>query len=133
VNLTAGGDPVTVKGGIGMLEGYAAQQYGAVPTLHAPRSVVPMMEDLEREADGSLTTIQGTKIANGGGYESNIGPDGNEAPAGQAWLYMTGEVVLYRTAIQSHEAPQYEVNLHKALAERVYVPTVECFIAAVLV
>lgn len=132
VDLTPGGGAVTVNGGIGMLEEYAGQYYGAVATIHAPRSLIPLMKDLE-QVDGHLETIQGTKIANGFGYTANTGPEGTVAAAGEAWLYISGEVVLSQGPIATHAAPLVQNNRAMVLAERVYAPSVECFIAAVRV
>ena len=132
VDLTPGGGAVTIKAALGVLEGYAGENYGAVPTLHIPRSVVPLLTDLQW-LDGALVTVQGSKIANGGGYTSNVGPDGNVAAAGEAWLYVSGEVTLTRTSISTYSAPLMVVNRARALSERVYAASVECFVAAVRV
>jgi len=127
---------VSLINGIAILEGYAADVYGGVPTLHMPRSVATRalaVDVLVSGLDWTVNTKQGALVANGGGYSANLGPDGSSAPAGQAWLYVTGQVVLTRGSIVTSRALDYQNNNQVALAERTYVPTVDCFKAAVLV
>lgn len=127
------GGALTPKAALGALEGYAGDAYGGVATIHVPRSVVPFLEDLEVSLDGTLTTKQGTKIANGAGYSANIGPDGTEADAGEAWMYISGEVLIARSAVNVKQARHLPTNTAQALAERVVTAAVECFVAAVRV
>lgn len=131
-----GSTPVSLVNGIAILEGYAADVYGGVPILHIPRSVATRAlaaDALTPGLDWVITTQQGALVANGGGYSLNLGPAGEPAPAGQAWLYVTGMVTLARGPVQAHRVLDVEDNNQVVLAERTYVPSVDCFAAAVLV
>lgn len=131
-----GDTAVSLINGIAMLEGYAADHYGGVPTIHMPRSVATRAaakDAIQPGLDFTMTTKQGSLVANGGGYSINIAPDGTPAAAGTAWLYATGAVTLARTPVQAHRVLDHTKNNQVALAERTYVPSVDCFVAAVLV
>lgn len=135
-DLPNGTTAVSLVNGIAILEGYAADVYGGVPILHMPRSVATRAlaaDALMPGLDFTITTQQGALVANGGGYSLNLGPTGDPAPAGQAWLYVTGMVTLTRGPVQAHRVLDVENNDQVVLAERVYVPSVDCFTAAVLV
>lgn len=134
--LPNGSTAVSLVNGIALLEGYAADVYGAVPTFHIPRSVATRAiakDVLTVGLDFTVITPQGALVANGGGYSLNLGPTGEPAPAGQAWLYVTGQVVLTRGPVEAHRVLDHTNNNQVVLAERTYVPTVDCFAAAVLV
>lgn len=136
VDLTPAGGALSLVNGVAALEGYASTVYGGVPTLHVPRSVVTraLAKGLFEARDGYvIETPQGSLVANGGGYEDNLGPDGTPAPAGEAWLYATGRVVLVQGPSVRVSAPDYRNNEMLALAERIWVPMAECFVAAVRV
>lgn len=136
VDLTPAGGAVSLINGVAALEGYASTVYGGVPTLHVPRSVVTrgLAKDVfENRLDYTIETKQGSLVANGGGYEANTGPDGTPAPAGEAWLYITGRVVLVQGPMVRVSAPDYRNNDMLALAERSWTPMAECFVAAIRV
>lgn len=135
-DLPAGSTAISLINGIAALEGYAADVYGGVPTIHMPRSVATRAlakDALLTSLDWSITTKQGALVANGGGYSMNLGPTGAPAPAGQAWLYATGQVTLLRGPVHTHRVLDHQTNDQIVLAERTYVPSVDCFVAAVLV
>lgn len=124
---------VSPKRALGLLEQHAADTYGGLPTLHVSKFGVPYLPSLEVDSDTwALNTNQGTPVANGGGY-GTTGPGGTEAEEGQFWLYISGQVNLFRSEVQAVPADDLRYNKSYALLERIYVPTVECFVAAVLV
>lgn len=132
------GTAVSVVQGIAILEGYAAANYGGVPTLHMARSTAThgfASEVLEHDLNFRVTTRQGALVANGGGYELNLSPAGVEAPTGEAWIYVTGAVTVARTPVQVFDVlgASEHINVQNALAERMVAVTVECIKAAVLV
>lgn len=146
VNLTpgdvdyAGGTAMTIVGGISALEDYLGANYGGVGIIHSPRGVAPFAaRDNQIERSGTrLTTKLGTRWAFGGGYTINTGPDGVVAPAGEAWLYATGAVTIYRSGVfinpnELRAAFDTRTNQVEILAERKYVITRECVCAAVRV
>lgn len=127
------GTPVSTKVGVGLLEQYAGDYYGGLPMLHVNRfGTAVLAGDLEVDDQFRLTTKQGTPVANGAGY-SATGPGDVAAAAGQFWVYVTGQVNLWRSDVSVHVTDDMINNQTHALAERSYVPTVECLVAAVLV
>jgi hypothetical protein len=72
------------------------------------------------------------------GGSPNTGPDGSPAPAGTAWIYASGTVVIRRSEIFVNPdtlaaALNRSTNEVLVLAEREIVITRECGTAAVLV
>lgn len=135
-DLTPAGGAVSLINGVAALEGYASTVYGGIPTLHVPRSVVTrgLARDVfDNRLDYTIETGQGSLVANGGGYEDNLGPTGVEAPAGEAWLYITGQVTLVKGPSVRLGVPDWVNNEAIGLAERTWVPLVECFVAAIRV
>lgn len=131
------GTPVTdVLQAIGLLEQYAADQYSGRPLFHVNRLGASILgEQLESgdEDNGwKLHTKQGTPVANGGGYQSE-GPEGALAPAGAFWLYVSGQVNVWRGKVNVADAPMLYENRAYALAEATYVASVDSFVGAVLV
>lgn len=132
------GTPVSVALGIAILEGAAAFAYGGTPVLHMARSTATIglaQEALTHSLDFTITTKQGALVANGGGYELNLGPDGETATAPQAWIYATGAVTVARTPVLVNRVlgASEGLNLQRALAERFIAVTAECINFAVLV
>jgi hypothetical protein len=135
-DLTPAGGAVSPAVGIALLESYAATNYVGVPTLHMPRAIASLRGQVSAlEWDGPvLRTFLGSKVAAGGGYDLvNYGPAGAAAPAGEKWVYGTGEVVVARSAVEVREAIDQENNDVYVLAERGYIVAVDCFAAAVRV
>lgn len=126
--------------GVALLEGYAAANYGGVPVIHTPRAMGTRLGALNvMSRQGSrLETTQGALVASGGGYADLVGPGAaGPADAGEAWLYVTGQVVVRRGAVASvgpvmARSPQ-ATNDATVLVERPYVASWECIVGAVLV
>lgn len=136
------GTAVPVRLGIALLEGIAAANYGGVPVLHMARSTTTIgfsEHVLGHDQNFTVTTGQGALVANGGGYEGNLGPDGDPADAGEAWIYVTGAVTVVRTPVITNRVipgvgeEGGPLNLQMALAERLIAVSAECIKYAVLV
>lgn len=132
------GTAISVRHGVALLEGIAAANYGGVPVLHMARSTatIAFSEDvLEHDLNFTVTTRQGALVANGGGYEGNLGPTGVAAPAGEAWMYVTGAVTVVRGPVVTNRVLGVGegLNLQRALAERLVAVSAECIKYAVLV
>lgn len=132
------GTAISVRHGIALLEGVAAANYGGVPILHMARSTATIgfsEHVLEHDAAYTISTQQGALVANGGGYEGNLGPTGVAAPEGQAWIYVTGAVVVVRGPVVTNRVFGIDqgLNLQQALAERIVSVSSECIKYAVLV
>jgi len=135
-NLT----PLGVMQGVAALEDWLGNNYCGVGVLHAPRGLAPYAANF-RLIDGTnprLNTPLGTHWAFGAGYSVNTGPDGTTAEAGTAWIYATGQVNVWRSQIwmqpgDLEQAFNRRTNDVEIIAERAFVITRECGIAAVRV
>lgn len=128
------GTPVTSpRLALGLLEQYAKDNYSGRAILHGNSLAIGFIPELQVSGT-KLSTIHGTPIANGGGYATE-GPGSADADDGTAWLYISGQVNIWRGPVQVYGNPVYDLkdNRQIALAERRYVATVECFVAAILV
>lgn len=136
-DLTPAGGAVSHQRGIALLEGFAARNYTGLPTLHVPFTVASLMlVDSGVEMDGDIMrTSLGSKLVAGAGYDlPNTSPTGVAAPAGERWLYATGEVLVRQAReVILREAFNPVNNDHVVLAERGYVVAVDGFVAAVRV
>lgn len=129
------GTPVTnMKRALGLLEQYAQDNYVGLPIIHGNRIATQLIPDPQIDKDNwTLHTMHGTPVANGGGYYAT-GPGGEVAAAGEAWLFVTGQVNIWRGAlITPDEVYALKQNRTFALAERTYTASVECISAAILV
>lgn len=121
---------------IALGERYAGSVYGGIPTFHMDRGMAALglaADALENSLDWTITTRQGSYVANASGYTSNVGPDGTTAAAGTDWLYITGYVTIVRLPLSVNRVLDVDNNNQVVLAERAYVPLVDCFKAAILV
>lgn len=132
--------PLGVLQGVAALESWLGDNYCGVGVLHAPRGLAPYAANfaLINGSNPRLNTPLGTHWAFGAGYSVNTGPDGTVAPAGTAWIYATGQVNIWRSPIWMQpgaieQAFNRKTNDVELLAERAFVITLECAIAAVRV
>jgi hypothetical protein len=127
---------VSVKTGIALLEGYAANSYVGVPTLHVPVSIASLVlaVDGAEYVGNTLFTKTGSKMVAGAGYDyPNTSPTGAAAAAGEKWIYATGEVIVTKSEAVVKPAMAYDTNEVYVLGERAYIAAVDCFVAAVRV
>lgn len=136
------GTPISVRDGIALLEGAGGYTYGGRLVFHMDRSATTIgfsEHVLEHDSDFTVFTQQGSLVANGAGYEFNVGPTGVPAPTGQAWIYVTGAVTVVRGPVVTNrvipgvDASGAHVNNQLALAERMIAVSAECIKYAVLV
>lgn len=134
-------DALTVTGGVAALESAIAECYGGRSTLHADRGVAAYLaQNYQIQPGGRIKeTVLGSPIAFYGG-SPNTSPAGVAAPAGYAWMYATSQLTLRRFPIdvlpdEVNQRIRYDplTNEPYVLAERTYVPSVECCSFAVLV
>jgi hypothetical protein len=135
-DLTPAGGAVNPDIGLAILEGDAASKYGGIPTIHAPRTIGSLLTrngQVERIGD-ALFSVQGSKIASGGGYQNpNNSPTNTAPPAGEYWMYASGEVVVARSGLVAQTELNRSTNETVALIERLYVAAVDCYTSAVRV
>jgi hypothetical protein len=134
VVVLGGGTATGMVHGVGLLEQAIAATYGGIGVIHAARELAAPMtyRALVRRDGARLRSPLDNLLAFGAGY-STAGPDGTDAPAGQAWLYATGPVVVRRGEVQNREAFDQRRNTRMALAERSYAVTADCLRVAVLI
>jgi hypothetical protein len=105
---------------VGRLEQYAALVYAGAPVLHmnrrtAARAIAADVVIVD-PLSGALSTVQGTAVANGAGY-----PDGV--------IFITGQVHLWRSPVETYDVNAVMQNTAMTLAERLYVASTECLLA----
>lgn len=137
-DITPGTGAVKPVTGLAMLEGHAGDNYVGAPTIHVPKVIgsLILLTGLGVEWQGStLRTKLGSKVAAGAGYDyPNLGPTGAAAPAGEKWLYATGEVWVGMSELMN-PPPQVNQSTNEVfvLAERGYIAAVDCYTAAIRV
>jgi len=131
------GTAVSVAQAIGDLEAWLYARYGLPGVLHVPATAAAHFVNgggLVR--DGRLwKTAMGTAISFGN--YANTSPAGVAAAAGHAWVYITGQVTVWRAP----DSDVFTTPLPAALdrttnqvygqAEREYAVSYECFAAAI--
>lgn len=130
------GGPFPVNEAIGIAEAYAATVYGGEPTLLIPRQFVSCAcgYAIHRELDGSLRTCQSSLVGN---ITAPITLPVADPVEGT--MFVTGQITLLRGEVGSYSTPQQVLDdtgtfaPPRALAERIYVPLIECLTAKVKV
>ena len=140
VNLTpTPGTPVDPVKAVSLLENWLYARYGLPGVLHVPAALSAYFDFLwignDRDSRGVWQTRMGTKISYGN-YSGNT-PAGAAPTAGESWLYITGQVAIWRTADSDlfvttiADTLNRATNQFTAVMEREYVVSFDCFIAAV--
>ena len=132
--VTLGGGAVKLLRGLGLLEDALAERHGGIGIVHAARELGAVFTNfMAVRHDGTrVRTPLDNLWAFGSGY-TTAGPTGTAAPAGQAWIYATGPVLVRRSDVQVYEQFDTRKNTRLAIAERSYVITDDCPRLAVLV
>jgi hypothetical protein len=136
VDITPAGGAVSPVVGVALLEGFMADTYIGVPTLHMPRTIASIFAGSDRivEVGSEFLTKMGSKVAAGAGYDfPNNGPTGAAAAVGEKWLYATGEVLVVPGDMVEAEAPAMVENDYLLMAERPYMAALDCSTVAVRV
>ena len=133
------GTPVDPVKAVSLLENWLYARYGLPGVLHVPAVLSAYFDFLwvgnDRDSRGVWQTRMGTKISYGN-YAGNK-PNGQAATAGESWLYITGQVAIWRTADSDlfvtsiADTLARTTNQVTAVMEREYVVTFDCFVAAV--
>lgn len=141
VDLTPTGGALSVAQGVGLLEGWLARTYGGVGVLHLPTTVGALLGccQIAHREGARLRTLTGNCVILGAGYDrANVGPGCTPAPDGEAWLWITGAMVIRREAVHvvpETDAEQVEIRMNdrRVLAEQTYVVQHTCRAAGVRV
>jgi hypothetical protein len=129
---------VVVSGGslspvaaIGALEGALSACYDGQGVLHVPETAIPALANLNmlRERGGKLYSQNGNLIVAGAGYTGSS-PSGTTPAPGSTWMYATGQIFMYRGAIQTQatetQSLDRSTNTLKMRAYRTYVLGWDC-------
>lgn len=135
------GAPIDVVEGLGRLEqAISGNCYaGGKPIIHMPIQIAEQLaaEGMFKTQGPKLFTTLGTPVAVGAGYNPAAGPGGTTAPTGAGWMYATGQIFGYRSAIKllgtNTDALDRAENTLKRIAERNVLLGWDCCLAAVLV
>lgn len=141
VDLTPAGGPVKPKRALGLLLEWAGQRYLGTPLIHAGKllSVYLAGEALLDPDSDEAATVGGAILVNGAGYfGKNVGvvagdDDPEQIADNEAWMYVTGSIVILRGAEETRVVTEYSTNQRVAIAGRVYVPVVEQIVARIRV
>lgn len=107
---------------LGYVEYELAQAYFGQGVIHMNRITAIALGQHLRVAGGRLTTLLGTPVIAGGGYDS-----ANVSPSTGGHIYGTGPVVLYRGDIDTREtAVDKSTNQASIIAQRDYVVGWDC-------
>jgi len=109
---------------IALFEEYTSALYGSYGVISLPRGLVvhARSQDLIFDAPGGgLQTVTGTTVV----------PTAQEVPGDPTIAYLSGRITLIQGTVQSRVAPAVtrpdgSCDPQRALAERMYVPLIEC-------
>lgn len=137
-DLTIGGAGVKPEIGVAVLEYWASQNYGGTPVVHAPRDIASLLatrSTIERRGNHMETQL-GAPVVAGGGY-AKTGINLAAPVAGEAWVFITGAVRLWR-GTANVKGPLFTQgasmdNTQVVLAERSYLIATDCLLAGIRV
>lgn len=128
-------DPVKA---VSLLENQLYSVYGLPGVLHVPAALSSYFDFLwlgEQDNRGLWRTRMGSAISYGN--YAGAAPGGSAPAAGETWLYMTGQVAIWRTGDGDLEVTTIADTLNRttnqltAVMEREYVIAFDCFVYAV--
>lgn len=134
----SGASAVKPEVGVATLEYWASQMYGGTPTIHVPRDIASILatkNTIERRGNHMETQL-GAPVAAGGGY-AKTGINAVAPVAGEAWIFVTGGVRLWR-GTSNVKGPLFTQgaamdNTQLVLAERSYMVATDCLLAGLKV
>jgi hypothetical protein len=101
------------------LEQLGNEYYDGVPVIHMSRYTAALLSQygvFVQNIDGTLSTVQGTLVANSAGYPDDL-------------MFVTGAVHVWRTAVTEVSVDSPMTNEAMGLAERTYVVVSDCLVA----
>lgn len=131
------GTAVDIVDAFVQIEGALADCYNGQGVIHVPADLGPALAftSLVKPDGRRLRTLNGNLVALGNGYPGTS-PTGATPAAGTMWIYGTGPIFAYRSAV---EVPNLASIVNRAnntasgLAERTYVLGYDCCLVAALV
>lgn len=135
------GTAVDIVDGVSQLEAWLYARYGLPGVLHIPAAAAAYMtrykQAKRRSATEALSTGMGTLVSFGN--YAGLSPTGGVAPDGSTYLYITGQVAIWRTPdSQLLDIPLGQIidrstNTVDIVMEREYVVTYDCYVAGIQV
>lgn len=125
------GDLMNIEAALGLLEGALANCYGGIGVIHVPELLLPTMDawGIVKAVGPVMKTLNGNKVAVGAGYPGTS-PAGTVRDANSVWMYATGNVFGYRSAVRVRSPLESSVdrsnNTIRMVAERTYVLGWDC-------
>lgn len=131
VDITPASGPVTnAKAALGLLEQWIAERYLYQPTLSGNLLAAELIQP---GVPYVTETMHGVQVASAAGFGTG-GPGGTEAAAGQAWLYISGQINIWTGGKPSaHNGPNLERNRDLSLVEKSYAASIDGPVAAILI
>ncbi|QWY82763.1 hypothetical protein PP641_gp022 [Arthrobacter phage SilentRX] len=130
VDITPGGTAVTdAKGALGLLEQWIATRYLFRPTISGDLLAANLISPGTPYA---TETVSGTPIAQAAGF-SKTGPGGKVAGEREAWLYISGQINIWKGAASVQGGPALKQNRDFSLVEKSYAVSIDGPVAAILV
>jgi hypothetical protein len=139
VNLTpTPGTPVDPVKAVSLLENWLYARYGLPGVLHIPAALDAYFDFLHlgcEDSRGNWHTRMGTKMSFGN--YAGLTPAGAAPAAGETFMYITGQVAIWRTGDADLFVTSIADTLNRttnqvtAVMEREYVVSFDCFVAAV--
>lgn len=129
-DITPGGTAVTdVKGALGLLEQWIATRYLYRPLIAGDLLAANLISPGTPYVD---TTVSGTPIAQAAGF-SKTGPGGKVAGATETWLYISGQLNIWKGSASVQGGPALKQNRDFSLVEKSYAVSIDGPVAAILV
>lgn len=136
VNLGAATDIVN---GVGLLEEWLYARYGLPGVLHVPMLAAAYVKEshlVEKDSPNEPWRTAPRTAVSFGNY-AGVGPTGQDPTAGSTWIYITGQMAIWRTPdsellnIPLGQILNRSTNTVDIIMEREYVVTYDCFVAGI--
>lgn len=125
------GTPVTdLDAAIGLLEQWHASRYFYRPTLAGNLLVANLIQSGRPAV--MTETVHGTPIASAAGFGTD-GPGALVAAPGTAWLYISGQINIWKGPAEVQGGPDLKKNRDLSLVEKSYAVSIDGPVAAILV
>lgn len=129
ITPTPGTAVTDLRAALGLLQQWMAGQYAFEPVITGNVLAVSLIKDLKAP---DLRTITGTRIGVAAGYGTD-GPGAAVAAGTEAWLYISGQINIWRGKALAPGAQDLQANRDLNLVEKRYAASVDGPVAAILV
>lgn len=133
--LTSG--PVPLVDAVGLVEQAIGTMSGSAGVVHVPRRLGTILsrDRIAHREGARLETLLGNYVAAGAGYDfADVGPDGDPAADGTAWVYGTGRPLVWRGDVATYpgdgQVPTRDRNDVLVVAVRPVLVAWECVTVA---